>query len=323
MASIKDFTLDLSELRFFGNNLSRPESVLAESNGTLWVSDNRGLATRIDPDGTQTILGDVGYEPNGLAMDRSGNICIANIGDGKIYKLYPDGTYEVILGEIDGKPLGAANFVFIDSRDRLWISISTRRSSWVEAVANPCPDGYIILLDEKGPRIIADGIYFPNEIRLDAKEEYLYVAETMGCRMLRYKVQGDNSLGESEVFGPENLGLGGYVDGFALDAEGNIWLTLPTRNSLAIVWADGDYHVVFEEVNQEALERSAAKGEAGTFTVKDMIACAGRTLQLPASITFAGRDLKTVYLGSLGMPHLVTFKSPIPGLPMRHWPRSL
>lgn len=319
MNSIKDFTLKLSELRFFGNNLSRPESVLAEPDGTLWASDKRGLVTRINPDGSNTLLGDVGYEPNGLAMDRSGNIYIANIGDGKIYKLYPDGNYEVILGEMEGKPLGAANFVFIDSRDRLWISISTRRSSWLEAVANPGPDGYIILLDEKGPRIVADGIYFPNEIRLDAKEEYLYVAETMGCRMLRYKVQEDGSLGTQEVFGPENLGLGGYVDGFALDAEENIWLTIPARNSLAIVSGSGDYHVVFEEVNQEALERSAANAQAGTFTVKDMIACAGKTLQLPASITFGGSDLKTVYLGSLGMPHLVTFESPIPGLPMHHW----
>jgi len=170
MASIKDFTLNLSELSFFGNNLSRPESVLAEPDGTLWVSDKRGLVTRMQPDGTQTLVGDVGHEPNGLAMDRSGNIYIANIGDGNIYKLYPDGNYEVILREMDGKPLGAANFVFIDSRDRLWISISTRSMSWVEAVANPRPDGYIILLDEKGPRMVADGIYFPNEIRLDARE---------------------------------------------------------------------------------------------------------------------------------------------------------
>jgi len=137
--------------------------------------------------------------------------------------------------------------------------------------------------------------------------------------MLRYKVQGDGSLGESEVFGPDHLGFGCYVDGFALDVEGNIWLTLPLRNSLAIVSADGDYHVVFEEVNQEALERSAAKGEAGNLALEDIIACAGKTLQLPASVTFAGRDLQTVYLGSLGMPHLVTFDSPIPGLPMGHW----
>ena len=42
----------------------------------------------------------------------------------------------------------------------------------------PRPDGYIVLLDGKGARIVGDGIYFTNEIRLDAKEEFLYVAET-------------------------------------------------------------------------------------------------------------------------------------------------
>jgi hypothetical protein len=46
------------------------------------------------------------------------------------------------------------------------------------AAAMPRPDGYIVLLDEKGARIIGDGIYFTNEIRLDAKEEFLSVAET-------------------------------------------------------------------------------------------------------------------------------------------------
>ncbi|MGK7903717.1 MAG: SMP-30/gluconolactonase/LRE family protein [Hormoscilla sp.] len=319
MSAIKDFTLNLSEIRFVGNNLSGPESVLASPDGTLWISDNRGLVTRIHPDGTQTLLGDVGREPSGLAMDRSGNIYITNVGDGKLYKLYPDGNYEVILREIDGKPLGAVNYVFIDSRDRLWISIATLNPSWQEAVAKPRPDGYIILLDEKGYRMVADGIYFTNEIRLDAREEYLYVAETMGCRMLRYKVQGDGCLGESEVFGPDNLGFCGFVDGFAFDAEGNIWLTLPVRNSLAILTAGGDYHVVFEEVNQPALENFVAKVEAGILDRENLIACAGKTLQLLAGVTFAGKDLQTVYLGSLEMPHLVTFKSPIPGLPMRHW----
>jgi sugar lactone lactonase YvrE len=102
--------------------------------------------------------------------------------NGKFYKLYPDGTKEVLLSEFEGKPLGAPNFVFIDRRDRLWLSVSTRTLPWVTAAINPRPDGYILLMDENGVRMVADGIYFTNEIRLDANEEYLYVAETMKAR---------------------------------------------------------------------------------------------------------------------------------------------
>lgn len=68
--------------------------------------------------------------------------------------------------------------VCLDSWNRLWSGFSTREPHWWPAAAMPRPDGYIVLLDEKGARIVGDGIYFTNEIRLDAKEEFLSVAET-------------------------------------------------------------------------------------------------------------------------------------------------
>lgn len=319
MTNIKDFRLNFDQLGFFGQNLHRPESIIATQDGTLWVSDNQAAVTRIDSDGTQTAIGQMGGEPNGLAMDTQGNLYVANIGDGKFYKLYPDRTEEVILSEFEGKPLGAPNFVFIDRRDRLWLSVSTRILSWFEAAANPRPDGYILLMDKNGLRIVADGIYFTNEIRLDAKEEYLYVAETMKSRILRFPVNPDGSLGAREVFGPDPLDYGALVDGFTFDAEGHLWITTPLRNGLGILTKDGDYHVVFEDVKPEALKNAVTKQEANQLTPEDMFACAGETWQFPTSVTFAGKDLKTVYLGSLIMPHLITFESPIPGLPMRHW----
>ncbi|MCB0032634.1 MAG: SMP-30/gluconolactonase/LRE family protein [Anaerolineales bacterium] len=318
--SIKDFTLTLDQIEFFASDLARPESILAEKDGTLWISDQRGIMTRRDPDGTQELLGDVGHEPNGLAMDSQGNLYNANIGDGKIYKVQKDGSYEVILEEIDGQPLGAVNFVFVDSQDRLWISVSTREPIWFMAAAAPRPDGYVILMDKNGARIVGDGIYFPNEIRLDADEKYLYVAETMKARMIRYPVNADGTLGEQELFGPDGLAEGGFVDGFALDADGNVWVTTILRNGLMIITADGQHaHTVFEDVVQEAISSGVAKVEANTLTPDDMFACLGPNLQFPASVTFCGPDLKTVLMGSLAMPHLLKFESPIAGLPMNHW----
>ncbi len=319
MSSIKDFTLDLSQLKFVHEGLSRPESVLAEKDGTLWTSDNRGGVTHIAPDGTMKTVGSMGGDPNGLAMDSKGNIYIANIEDGNVYKMDRQGNTEVILNEIDGQPLGAANYVFIDSKDRLWISVSTRMIPWFISVAGGLSDGYIVLIDEKGPRIVADGIRFTNEIRMDAAEEYLYAAETMGRRILRYRVHEDGSLGEAETFGPSNLGFGGYPDGFTFDAEGNIWVTLITRNGVSVITPDGELHTVFEDVNEAALPTAVSLIEQKALTPEAMFACVGATIQFPVSLTFAGPDLKTVYLGSLAMPYLTTFQSPVAGLPMRHW----
>ncbi len=316
---IKEFRLDLSELTFTGHDLVRPESILAKPNGTLWVSDGRGGVTRIDPDGQQTFLGGLGGEPNGLAMADDGSFFVANIGTGTIQKLHPDGHTEEFLTEVDGVKLTSANYVFLDSQNRLWMAFSTRESHWWPAAANPRPDGYIVLLDEKGPRIIRDDIFFTNEIRLDAAEEYLYVAETMKARIIRFRVQPDGSLTDKEVVGPDGLGIGAFVDGFAIDAEGNVWVTTVLRNGVGIITTDGDYHVVFEDANEPLLVTFSEKIVAGTGQPADMAATVGKTLQLVTSVTFAGPDLRTVYVGSLGMNRLPTFRSPVPGLPMRHW----
>ncbi|HEY7348180.1 MAG TPA: SMP-30/gluconolactonase/LRE family protein [Ktedonobacterales bacterium] len=316
---IKEFRVELSDLTFTGHDLVRPESVLAQPNGTLWVSDGRGGVTRIAPSGEQQFFGGLGGEPNGLAMADDGSLLIANIGTGTIQKLYPDGRTEEFLTEIDGVPVTCANYVFLDSKNRLWMAFSTRESHWWPAAASPRPDGYIALLDEKGPRIVRDDIFFTNEIRLDASEAYLYVAETMKNHIIRFRVQPDGSLTDKEIVGPPSLGLGAAVDGFAFDQDGNIWVTTVLRNGVGIITPDGDYHVVFEEANEPLLSSFEDKVAAGEASPADMAATVGQTLQLVTSVNFGGPDLRTVYVGSLALSQLPTFRSPVPGLPMRHW----
>src|SRR6266540_2953341 len=86
-SAIRHFTLDLDDLEWTGNDLVRPESVVAEPDGTLWASDARGGATRIDPGGGQSFLGGWGGEPNGLAIDPSGDLVTANIALGLVQRM--------------------------------------------------------------------------------------------------------------------------------------------------------------------------------------------------------------------------------------------
>jgi gluconolactonase len=317
---IKEFRLDLSDLTYTGHDLVRPESVLALPNGTLWTSNGRGGLTRIDPDGSQQFIDGLGgTEPNGLAMTDDGSLIVANLGLSKVQKLHPDLHVEDLLTEVDGVSITTPNFVFLDSRQRLWISVMTREHHWWPAAAAPRPDGYIVLLDEKGPRIVADGLFLTNEIRLDATEEYLYVVETIMNHMLRFRVQPDGSLTDKEIFGPDNLGTGAAIDGFTFDVEGNLWVTLVLRNGLGIITTDGDYHVVFEDPREDVLKSFEEKIASGTAEPNDMAMAAGSKLQFITSLAFGGPDLHTAYLGSLAMSTLPTFQSPVAGLPLRHW----
>src|SRR4029453_14423186 len=90
-SAITSFTLDIDQLGWTGQDLHRPESVVAEPDGTLWTSDGRGGVTRIDPDGGQILLGGWGGEPNGLAIDPEGNLVTANIGLGRGQQMTRDG----------------------------------------------------------------------------------------------------------------------------------------------------------------------------------------------------------------------------------------
>ena len=49
-----NFALTAADISYVADGLSRPESVLVERSGTLWVSDNRCGVTRIDVGGLQT-----------------------------------------------------------------------------------------------------------------------------------------------------------------------------------------------------------------------------------------------------------------------------
>jgi len=334
---ILDFQVDPDELKFIGEGLQRPECILAEPDGTLWSADARGGVVRISADGTQQIITQSyakafekavdeasrfteGTLPNGLAFAENGDILISNFGTDCLEVMSrEDGSTRVIYDSIDGEPIGKVNFVLRDSRNRVWLTVSTRIKNWMKAVSPNIADGYVALADEKGLRIVADGFRFTNEIRLDAAEEHLYIVETCGQCISRMRVHPDGTLTDREVYGPTKLGRFGFPDGIAFDAFGNLWGTLVMVDQVFVITPDGDFHVVLDDTNEAtatALERAFREDRA---TPDDMLAAGGTIAPWFASVTFGGPDLKTVYVGSLRGSRIPYFRSPVAGLPMVHW----
>lgn len=329
---LRGWQVDRSQIRFVGRDLQRPECILAERNGTLWTADARGLM-RIDPDGSQTlirqqaggpertldaastILG--GSLPNGIAFDRRGDVLIANFGTDAIELMTRDGQSRTLHDTIDGQPLGKTNFVLTDSRGRIWFTVTTRLDPWTRSINERVADGYVGLIDERGIRIVSDGYVGTNEIRFDAKEEWLYVVESNGRRISRVRVAPDGSCSDREVYGPPDLG--GIPDGFAFDAAGNLWITLILSERLVALTPDGELLTLLDDGRPDALAAFDAHWAAGTVTPEAMHACKGTLAPWMASLTFGGPDLRTVYLGSLLGTTLPCFRSPVPGLPMSHW----
>ncbi len=321
MTSAAGFTIGLDGIGRLGRGLSRPENVLGFRDGTVFASSNRGHITRIMPDGAQVEFGDLpGGQPTTMALESDHALIVNNTADGNLYRLRFDGVHELYLDAIDGEPIGSANYVFRDGRGRLWIAVATRRSPPHQQIIVE-PDGYIAVVDEEGPRIVADGLFWPNEIRFDADQRFAYVPETFGRRVMRFEVGDDAVLRNRRVWGPDPLSETSAPDGIALDADGNVWVAIISRNGLVIIDGSGDAHTVFEDPNDVALRVWLKHFDSGVIPMSAIRDCAGPRLQLPTSVGFCGQDLRTVVMGSLAMSSLLTFRSPTAGLPLAHQAR--
>ena len=330
------FTVDRTRVSRIGRDLQRPECILAERDGTLWSADARGGVMRIATDGSQQLIvqsADAHFDlaadaagsllggtlPNGLAFAAGGDLLIANFGTDRLERMTRSGKTRVLLDRIDGRPLGKVNFVLRDRQDRIWVTISTLVNPWSAAICSTLADGYIVMIDAKGPRIVADGFHFTNEIRFDANEEWLYVAETTAKRVSRLHVQPDGSLTDREVFGPASLGAG-LIDGIAFDAYGNLWATMIFADRLVAITPEGDLLELCDDGDPAATQRFEEVFASGASVPFDVLMQTGGLLcSWLASVTFGGPDLTTVYLGGLRSPYIPFFESPVAGLPMVHW----
>lgn len=333
---IDGFTVSKEDFKFIGEGLQRPECILAEKDGSLWTADARGGVVKISPDGSQKIItqshiadsfGDStddankfveGTLPNGLAFADNGDILISNFGTDCLERMTRTGETTVMFDTIDGDPIGKVNFVCRDSKNRIWITISTMIHDWPSAIRKDLVDGRVLLYEEgKGVRIVADDVHFSNECKLDADEEYLYVVQTCGRNIARYKIADDGSLGTKQIHGPSDHGR--FIDGCAFDAHGNLWGTYVMNDGIFAIKPDGELHIIFDDSSPEEVKKIDDAFQSGTVNAELLLSCGGTIATWCASITFGGADLKTAYIGSLRATNLPYFTSPVAGLPMVHW----
>jgi len=286
-------TVDLVPLGRIGTALQRPECVLVRPDGDLVVSDSRGGITQISADGRRRHVPAPGGTTNGIAQDRDGTLYLAGIDSGTVHALTPDGSARLEFDHVDGHGLGAANFVHFDPAGDLWLTVSTRTVPRSRAIDRPIPDGYVVKRTTTGPRVMASGLCFANELRFDPAMQHVYLAESRRGRVVRMRVLDSGELGPAEPFGPDQLFEGAIVDGLAFDVEGGLWVTEVTRNGIHRIDPDGRIQCLFEDP-------------------------AAELLNFPASIAFGGDDRKTVFVGSIRLDHLVTMRSSVAGAPMWH-----
>ena len=161
----------VSALEPHGVGLNRPECVVPTS-GDVFVPEWSGGVTVVRADGRteswRATPPTIDLRPNGIALMPDGAFLIANLGDaGGVWRLDVSGRLTPVVLEVDGIALPPANFVTLDEELRTWISVSTRLNPRQQAWRDDVADGFVVVVDDAGARIVAEGLAYTNEVRPD------------------------------------------------------------------------------------------------------------------------------------------------------------
>ncbi len=324
------FVLDLDQVDFVGHDLMRPECVLATRAGRLYASDWRGGVAVVEPDGRQHAFGnaarreDARLMPNGIALLRDGSLLVANLGaEGGVWRLWPDGRCVPWLTEVSGWRLPAVNFVWLDAQERVWMTVMFRShpGAGAQRFRADLGDGCVVLADHVdqpgGARIVAEGLFTPNECRIALDGASLAVNETFSHRIVRYALRPDGSLHTRDVLAQFDEGT--LPDGLSLDVEGGLWITGVAANRILRVLPDGRWHQVAEDHDPAHLARVCAAVRDGTLERELLYRNPARVLPNVTSIAFGGPHLRTAYVGSVSGTRIARFAAPVAGVPPAHW----
>jgi sugar lactone lactonase YvrE len=316
--------IDLAAVSRVAGGLDRPECVVTNAALDVFTADWRGGVAHLKADGTQVLYrGELPEgrpaRPNGIALRRDGSFLFADLGaeHGGVFALSRTGAIRPFLQEVDGAALPPSNFVFEDAHDRVWITVSTRRVPRALGYRRDVADGFIVLVDRKGARIVADGLGYTNEAVLDARGEWLYVNETFARLTSRFRVRHDGGLGPREVF--TTYGEGTFPDGMAFDEQGHLWVVSIISNRVLRVGPGGTVATVLEDLDPAHVAWVEAAYLAGELGREHLDGVKSARLRNISSIAFGGSDRRTAYLGCLLDDAIYAFRSPVAGLAPAHW----
>lgn len=318
--------LSIDNITFIGSDLVRPECVLATKAGNLYVSDFRGGVTQISPRGDTTFFGGGEVEgfgqlkPNGICLLPDGDFLIAHLGDtqGGVFKVNRNNSIQPWLTELDGEPLPPCNFIYLDHQGRFWLTVSTRKIPRAAGYRSDVKDGFIVVIDKQGARIVADNIGYTNEVYVTPDGKQLYVNATFSRETLCYDIDDNNALQNQRIIAKHGMGI--YPDGLTMDTEGQLWITSIVSNSVVRVNPEtGDSTLMLQDVDQTHLQwveeayKTHSMGRPHLDNVKS------ESLKNISSLAFSGESLSTLSMGCLLGDNIAKIKSNYSGLVPSHW----
>jgi sugar lactone lactonase YvrE len=199
--------------------------------GRLIFSDMQGReVVAVDLHGKRETVVRVPNRPSGLGFLPDGRLLIVSMLDRMLMRLDPSGLVAVAdLGALAG---GHCNDMVVDRTGRAYIG---NFGFDFEGGASPAPTRLLLVTPDGQARTVGGDLLFPNGCVITKDERTLVVAETFGTRLTAFDIEADGSLSGQRLWAK----LEGPPDGICLDAEGCIWVAIPTNPGSFLRVAEG------------------------------------------------------------------------------------
>jgi gluconolactonase len=159
---------------------------------------------------------------NGLFFDSQGMLLACADGNNELWRINPDKTHQVILGDYQGKRFNGPNDVWVSPKQDIYFTDPFyRRDYWSDQNRQPELPRQVYLLrpDATVAEVAADDFQQPNGIVGDPSRNFLYVADIGASKTYRFTINDDGTLSNRELF----CEMGS--DGMTVDRDGNVYLT--------------------------------------------------------------------------------------------------
>ncbi|HEY3112013.1 MAG TPA: SMP-30/gluconolactonase/LRE family protein [Chloroflexota bacterium] len=257
-----------------------PEGPAFASDGALffvnWLSSS---ILRLPLGGPAEQWFNTGGIPAGLAFHRDGSLYVADEGDRihGVLRINPARQSRLVVNQHLGDPLNGANDLVFDYEGVLYFS-----DPWGSSLDDPIGGFYRLFPDGRLDRIDR-GLAFPNGVAFDAS--YLYLAETLHNRVLRYPRRPDGAIGPREEWcqleGPNG------PDGMAFDVEGSLYVAHFGAGRVDVIDQSG---LVFDQI--------AVPGSK------------------PTNVAFGGPDNRTLVVTEVETASVYHARALVPGAPL-------
>lgn len=238
----------------FASDLSLPEAPVLLSDGSWLVAEmgaDRGSVTHLSADGRERRIVARTGRPNGLAIDGSGHIWVAESWQPALLRLTLDGRAETVATGCEGEPFLFPNDLAFAPDGALYMTDSGVRVQDLLEGGKVRPDYEMLPMDGRVYRIdvgrgevrkLDSGLRFANGIAF-GPDGALYVAETLSGRIYRYALHSDGSVARRAEFANvlQPGAAAGFQgpDGCKFAADGSLYVAVFGQGHVARVAPSG------------------------------------------------------------------------------------